>query len=89
MTQDQALSVFKEALLVVLKVGGPILIISIVIGLIISILQAATQVHEQTLTFVPKLIAIGLILLLAGGWMMDTCADFAKEIFKLMANAGK
>lgn len=89
MTQDQALSVFKEALLVILKVGGPILIISIIIGLVISILQAATQVHEQTLTFVPKLIAIGIILLLAGGWMMDTCSDFAKEIFNLMAKVGK
>lgn len=89
MTQDQALSVFKDALLIILKVGGPILIISIVIGLVISIIQAATQVHEQTLTFVPKLIAIGLILLLSGGWMMDTVSDFAKEIFKLMVEIGK
>ena len=88
MTQDQALSVFKEALLTVLKVGGPILIVSIVIGLVISILQAATQVHEQTLTFVPKLLAIGLILLLAGGWMMDTVSDYAREIFKLMSEIG-
>lgn len=89
MSQDQALSVFKEALLLVLKVGGPILIISIVIGLIISILQAATQVHEQTLTFVPKLLAIGLILLLAGGWMMDITSDFAKSIFILISSIGK
>ena len=88
MSQDQALSVFKEALLIVLKVGGPILVVSIVIGLVISILQAATQVHEQTLTFVPKLLAIGLILLLAGGWMMDTVSDFAKMIFKLMTEVG-
>ena len=89
MTQDQALSVFKDALLIILKVGGPILVVSIVIGLVISIIQAATQVHEQTLTFVPKLIAIGVILLLSGGWMMDVVADFTKEIFKLMAEIGK
>jgi len=88
MTQDQALSVFKDALMVVLKVGGPILVISIVIGLIISILQAATQVHEQTLTFVPKLLAIGLILLLTGGWMMSVLEDFTKSIFELMTTLG-
>lgn len=88
MTQDQAMSVFKDALLMILKIGGPILLISIVIGLVISILQAATQVHEQTLTFVPKLIAIGLILLLAGGWMMDSMIDFTKQIFSLMTQAG-
>ncbi len=88
MSQDQALTVFKEALHVVLKVGGPILLISIVVGLVISILQAATQVHEQTLTFVPKLIAIGVILLFAGGWMLDTVSDYAKEIFRLMAQLG-
>lgn len=84
MTQDQALSVFHSALLVILKVGGPILLISIIIGLLISIIQAATQVHEQTLTFVPKLIAIGVILLLAGGWMIDVLSDFTHEIFELM-----
>lgn len=88
MTQEQALSVFKDALLVVLKVGGPILGISIVIGLVISILQAATQVHEQTLTFVPKLLAIGLILILTGGWMSNVVQDFTKSIFELMTTIG-
>lgn len=84
MTQDQALSVFRNALLVILKVAGPILLASIVIGLVISIIQAATQVHEQTLTFVPKLLVIGLILLLGGGWMIDVLSDFIHEIFELM-----
>lgn len=86
MNQDQVLSVFRDALLVVLKVAGPILIISIVVGLVISILQAATQIHEQTLTFVPKLLAIAIILLLTGPWMMNVIQDFTKEVFSLMAN---
>ena len=86
MTQEEALSVFRNALLVVLKVGGPILLASIIIGLVISIIQAATQVHEQTLTFVPKLLAIGLILLVGGGWMVDVMKDFMMEIFELMTN---
>ena len=63
MTQDQVLTIMKEALLVALKLSLPLLIASMIIGLIIAIFQAATQIHEQTLTFVPKIIVIGLILL--------------------------
>lgn len=84
MTQDQALSVIKNALVVVLKIGGPILLVSIIVGLVISIIQAATQIHEQTLTFVPKLIIIGLIMLLCGGWMIDVITDFFHYVFDLM-----
>ena len=67
------------------QLGGPILIISMVVGIIISILQAATQIHEQTLTFVPKLIVIGIILLLTGSTMLKTLQNFTEEIFALIA----
>ncbi len=69
-----------------LKIAGPLLIASIVIGLIVAIFQAATQIHEQTLTFVPKLIIIALILLVAGTWMMTLMDDFFKMIFDRIAN---
>ncbi len=72
--------------MVVLKIAGPLLIASIVIGLIVAIFQAATQIHEQTLTFVPKLIIIALILLVAGTWMMTLMDDFFKMIFDRIAN---
>ena len=85
MTQEQVLSIFKEALWIVLELSGPMLLISIIIGLVIAILQAATQVHEQTLTFVPKLIAIAVILLLCAPWMMNVIGDFTKDLFDLMA----
>ena len=85
MTQEQVLSIFKEALWIVLELSGPMLLISIIIGLVIAILQAATQVHEQTLTFVPKLIAIAVILLLSAPWMMNVLGDFTKDLFDLMA----
>ncbi|HNX64299.1 MAG TPA: flagellar biosynthesis protein FliQ [Oscillospiraceae bacterium] len=85
MTQEQVLSIFKEALWIVLELSGPMLLISIIIGLVIAILQAATQVHEQTLTFVPKLIAIAVILLLSAPWMMNVIGDFTKDLFDLMA----
>lgn len=86
MSQDQVLSIFKEALWVTLQVAGPVLIISIIVGLVISVIQAATQIHEQTLTFVPKLIAIAIVLLLTGTWVMNVMNDFTKHIFEVIAN---
>jgi flagellar biosynthetic protein FliQ len=86
MSQDQVLSIFKEALWITLQVAGPVLIISIIVGLVISVIQAATQIHEQTLTFVPKLIAIALVLLLTGTWVMNVMNDFTKQIFEVIAN---
>jgi len=84
MTQDQVLSIFKEALWLVLELSGPMLIISIVLGLVIAILQAATQIHEQTLTFVPKLVAIAVILLITGPWMMNVLNDFTIKLFEMI-----
>lgn len=84
MSQDQVLSIFKQALWLVLELAGPMLLISIILGLVIAIIQAATQVHEQTLTFVPKLIAIGVILIVTAPWMMGVMEDFTKNLFDLM-----
>jgi len=66
---------------IVVKLAGPILMISMVVGVLISIIQAATQIHEQTITFVPKLIVIGLILLIMGSNMMNTLCDFTIKVF--------
>ena len=79
MTQDIAMEVFT---------GLPVLIAAVVIGLIIAILQAATQVHEQTLSFAPKAIAVAIVLLLFGPWMMNSCIEFFNYIFGLMATVG-
>ena len=84
MTISQITDVMQAAMVVALKLSAPILVISILIGLVISILQAATQVHEQTLTFVPKLAAIAVILIILGPWMMETMNDFVKYIFELI-----
>jgi flagellar biosynthetic protein FliQ len=66
------------------KLAGPVLVVSMVVGILISILQAATQIHEQTITFVPKLIVIGLILMIMGSNMMETLCDFTIHIFNTM-----
>lgn len=84
MSISQVTEVFQAAMIAALKLSAPILIISVAIGLVISIFQAATQIHEQTLSFVPKLFAIVLILVILGPWMMQTMNDFVVYIFSLI-----
>lgn len=86
MTQDQVLSIFKEALLLAFKLAGPLLLVSLVVGLVVSVFQAATQIHEQTLSFVPKVIAVGLTLFIFGPWMMGSIQSFVDELYLLVQN---
>lgn len=85
MSQDAVLEIFHDALMLALLLCGPMLVISIIVGLVISIIQAATQVHEQTITFVPKLVAIALILLVTGPWMMNQMNEFTVKLFDLIS----
>jgi flagellar biosynthetic protein FliQ len=82
---EELIEVFKDAIMTGMKVAAPILIVSILVGLIISIIQAATSINEQTMTFVPKLIVIGLILIISGGWMLQQMMDLVMRIFELIA----
>ncbi len=84
MTTSEIIGVIQAAMVAALKLAAPILIVSVAIGLIVSIFQAATQIHEQTLSFVPKLIAIALVLVILGPWMMETMNDFMVYIFNLI-----
>ncbi|MBE6860342.1 MAG: flagellar biosynthesis protein FliQ [Ruminococcus sp.] len=81
MTQGDVLSILREFFFVAVKIAGPLLVISMVLGIVVAIFQAATQIHEQTLTFVPKLLAIAIMLLLLGSWMMTVLDDFFNMIF--------
>lgn len=74
----------NDVFFIAIKIAGPSLLISMIVGVLISILQAATQVHEQTLTFVPKLITIGIVLLLTSGNIMSVLTEFAVRIFSLL-----
>ncbi len=84
MSENLLNSIAKDTILVVLKVAGPFLIAAMLIGLIISIFQATTQIQEQTLTFVPKLVGVCLLGLFLSTWISHTINDFTKEIFKLI-----
>ena len=85
MTQAEVLDVFREALLVATNLAAPILIASIVVGLIVAIFQAATQTHEQTLTFVPKILVTALLMVVLGSWMLGQINDLIQSLFGLMA----
>ena len=85
MNAEQVMEIMKEAMLVAFEIAGPLLIISIVVGLLVVIFQAATQIHEQTLTFVPKLLVIALVLLALGSWMSKVMNEFVVELFAIMA----
>jgi len=81
MTEGTVLYLAREAIALTLLLSGPLLIASLVVGLLVSIFQAATQIQEQTLTFVPKLVAILLTLLVLGGWMMNTMIAYTTDLF--------
>lgn len=81
MNENVLIDIARQALFIVLKVASPLLLVSLVVGLIISILQTITSIQEQTLTFVPKLIIVFLLLMFIGNWMMSTVRDFAIELF--------
>lgn len=88
MTESIVLSVIKDAIQTAILVSAPILLVATVVGLIISIFQATTQIQEQTLTFVPKLLAVAAMGLLMGSWMLNIVVGFTTRIFELMANMG-
>lgn len=73
-------SVGKEAVMTALKVAAPVLIVSMIVGLIVSIFQAVTQIQEQTLTFVPKLLAIIVVMVILGPWMLNTLTQFIQNM---------
>lgn len=76
MSENLLVELLKETLYLIIKVSAPMLITSLVIGLIVSILQTVTSVQEQTLTFVPKLIGVFLIILLFGNWIMRCIVEY-------------
>lgn len=86
MSENMIMSVIRDAIQTGLLVAAPILVVSIIVGLIISIFQATTQIQEQTLTFVPKLVAAAAVGLIAGPWMLHTVVNFTERIFSLISN---
>ena len=79
-TEGQVLDIAREALFLIIKVSAPLLLISLIVGLIISIFQTVTSIQEQTLTL-PKIIAVFLGMMLLGGWMLENLTGFMTELW--------
>ena len=77
-TQGDIITIAKEAIYTIIISGAPLLLISLVVGLVISIFQTVTSIQEQTLTFVPKVVAVFVGLMLIGPWMMDVLSNYGK-----------
>ena len=86
MTPDMVVAISRQAIETALFLALPMLGVSLVVGVFISVLQAATQIQEMTLTFVPKILAMFIALLLAFPWMMDKMINFTKELFMNIPN---
>ncbi|HOD65178.1 MAG TPA: flagellar biosynthesis protein FliQ [candidate division Zixibacteria bacterium] len=84
MTQEMVVAIGREALSVTLLISGPMLLFGLIVGLVISIFQAVTQIHEMTLTFVPKILAVALALLIFLPWMINIATDFTRHMFDLI-----
>lgn len=81
MTPESVMTIGRNAMEVTLMVAAPLLLVALVIGLIVSIFQAATQINETTLSFIPKLVGIFVALLLAGPWMLSIMLDYMRQVF--------
>lgn len=81
MTPESVMTMGRTAMEVTLMISAPLLLVALVIGLVISIFQAATQINEATLSFIPKLIGVFVALVLAGPWMLSTMLDYMRGVF--------
>jgi flagellar biosynthetic protein FliQ len=86
MTESYVLAFAQEALTVTLMLAAPVLIVSLIVGGLVSLFQAATQVNEITLTFVPKLLGVGLVLVVLGSWMAQQILAFTAGVFLSLPN---
>jgi flagellar biosynthetic protein FliQ len=81
MTPEAVMNMGRDAMEITLLVAGPLLLVVLVVGLIVSIFQAATQINEATLSFIPKLVGVFVTLVVAGPWMLTTMVDYMRLVF--------
>lgn len=81
MNQDMILLIAKKAIVTTAMVSAPILLSALFVGLIVAMFQAMTQINESTLSFIPKLIVVGLIIILAGNWMLNSLMNYTVSLF--------
>lgn len=81
MTPEAVITLGQQAVEMTLMISAPLLLVALAIGLVVSVFQAATQINEMTLSFIPKLVGIFVTLILAGPWMVNTMVDYIQRLF--------
>jgi flagellar biosynthetic protein FliQ len=81
MDQDTVVNLATQAMTLALKIAGPILLVGLVIGLVVSIFQAVTQIQEQSLSFIPKIVALAALIIILGPWMLDQLVTYAQNLY--------
>ena len=84
MSESQVMNIITDAMWVAVRIGSPILLTAIVVGVVIGLLQSVTQIQEPTLSFVPKFAAIGLVIIISGPWMLQEIVSYTRELFLSM-----
>jgi flagellar biosynthetic protein FliQ len=82
MTPETVMGIGQHALVVTLMIAAPLLLTSLAVGLLVGVLQAATQINEMTLSFIPKLLALAAVLVIAGPWMLRTLIDYTRHLIE-------
>ncbi len=86
MTPETVMTMGRTAMEITLLVSAPLLLVALIVGLVVSIFQAATQINEQTLSFIPKLVAVFFALIVAGPWMLSVMLDYMRQVFTGIPN---
>ena len=84
MTDTDVIEIAMQTMMVALKLSAPILVTALVVGFVISLFQSMTQIQEFTLAFVPKVVAVGIAVLISGNWMMHTLVNFTQDLFAMV-----
>jgi len=82
MSPEQVLTLAREALMLTLALAAPLLLASLAVGVLVGLFQAATQINEQTLSFIPKLLALTAVVVIAGPWMLQTLTEYTRRLFE-------
>jgi flagellar biosynthetic protein FliQ len=82
MDQDTVVNLATQAMDLAMKVGGPLLVVGLVIGLVVSVFQAVTQIQEQSLSFIPKIIGTAIVIVVAGPWMLNQLLTYTEELYR-------
>lgn len=82
MTSDTVISLMTTAMELALKISAPVLVVGLVVGVVISVFQAITQIQEQTLTFVPKLVVMAVVLVITGPWLLNELVSYTEELWR-------